>query len=119
MVELTPGYARLCAGGLMRGIDADALHAREVDNQSTVADGIAADIVAATANSHQNTVRIREIDAVNHVRNSGAAGNQCRALVDHAVPDLAGVLITWVARTQQFPPQTGFEILDGAWRSHV
>jgi hypothetical protein len=61
MVELTPGYAGLRVGGAMRGIYTDALHAREVDNQSTVADGIAADIVAATTNSQQNAICISEI----------------------------------------------------------
>ncbi len=118
MVELTPGYAGLCAGRAVPGIDADTLHARKVDDQSTVAHRIAADIVAATANSYEQTVRLSKIDAVNHVGNSGAVDNQCRALVDHAVPDLAGVVIARVARTQQFTEQAGFEIFDVTWRSH-
>jgi hypothetical protein len=59
---------------------------------------------------------MRKIDALNHVCNSGAAANQCRALVNHSVPDLARVVIARVVWAQQFPSQTGFEILDGSWR---
>src|SRR5712692_5299860 len=77
-VKLTPGQARLCAGRAAFGIDAHALHASKVYRQSALADGIAGDIVAAAAHSYQEIVRAGEIDAVDHISNSGAAGNECR-----------------------------------------
>lgn len=61
--------------------------------------------MAAAADCHQHTVRLRKIDALNHVCNFGAAANLCRALVNHSVPDLARVVIAGVVWAQQFPSQ--------------
>lgn len=56
MVELTLGYARLCARRVARGLDANALHVGQVNDQSAVAGRIAGYVVAATADGHEQIV---------------------------------------------------------------
>ena len=46
-----------------------------------------------------------------HVGGPGAAGDQPRAPVDHAVPDFAGIVITAVAGAQQRAAQIGGKVL--------
>ena len=61
VVELAPGEARLGTGCAAHGIDAHALHARQVEHQAAVAHRIARGVMAAPAHRHQQMVRPGEM----------------------------------------------------------
>lgn len=76
--------------------------------------GVAADVVVAPAHRHKEVVRAGEGDRGDHVADPGAADDQRRALVDHAIPDPAGGVVAVVPRADDLAAQAGREILDGA-----
>ena len=61
VVDVAPGAAAADAHGARRRIDADALHARQVDDQPVVAHAEAAAVVAAAAHREQQVVLAREV----------------------------------------------------------
>ena len=89
-VELAEQDARLHARGALLGIDAHALHRREVDHQRVVGDRKARERVPAAAHGDRQAARAPELHRGDHVRDAGAASDQRRMPVDRAVPDLAG-----------------------------
>lgn len=97
------------------GIDPYAFHPRQVDHQAAVADRATGDIVAAAAHRHQKLVRTGEVDAIDDIGNPMTACDQCGPAVDHAVPDLAGIVVAGPTRAAQRSLQRRFEILDGGF----
>lgn len=85
-VELTPGHARLGPRGAGGGIDVHALHVRQVDHQSVVAHPAARHLVPATADADRGTVLARGPYRLDHVRRTGALGDERGAAVDQPVP---------------------------------
>ena len=73
---------------------------------------ISRDVVAATANGHEQIVIAGEADAGHHVVGACAARDQRGTLVDHAVPDLARGVVAAVGGTQQRAGETGRELID-------
>ena len=61
--------------------------------------------VTPAAQRHQQALLAREVDRVPHIRNPTAARHQCRAPIDVAVPDPAGVLIAGIADADQLTPE--------------
>ena len=88
VVDVTPGAATFDANGACRWIDADTLHAREVDHQAIVTGAQARAIVPATAHRQRQLVLAGEVDRGDDVGDIDAAGDQRGSLVDHAVVDL-------------------------------
>ena len=113
VIDIAPGAAALDAHRAVRRVDADALHAREVDHQAVVAGAEAGAVVAAAAHGEGQAVLAGEVDGADHIGHIDAAGNQRRALVDHAVVDLARLLVVGVARLDQLAAHTCAEILNG------
>ena len=66
---------------------------RKIDDKAVVAEGTAAHIVSAAADSGQQTVCASEVDSVDDVGDAGAAGDELRPLVNARIPDLAGVIV--------------------------
>ena len=97
-VEFAPEQAALGVGRARSGVDADALEAAQVDHQAAVAHGVAGRAVAAAAHRDPEIVLSSEVDGVDHVRDAAALHDHGRPAVDHAVPDLAGVVVAVVAR---------------------
>src|SRR5260370_21176736 len=87
-VELAETKARRRRGGPPRGIDADALHWRQIDHEAAGTDGFAGIVMAAPANGYEKVVFARKAHAVDNISRSATARDQCRTLVDHAVPRL-------------------------------
>ena len=83
------------------GIDANEVHPRKIDHHAALADGIARDVVAPAANREHQPVLAREVHRAHHVRRPGAACDERRTAVDHAVPDRAGLVVTGVAFAEQ------------------
>src|SRR5271156_3776049 len=115
MVELSPCDAGFGARGAAPRTDPVAFHSREVDHQPAVADGAAGGVVAAAPHCHQNLVRAGEVDGIDDVGHSLAAGDQCGPPVDHAVPDPASILVAGLARAEQRTLQRRFEVVDNGF----
>ena len=112
VIKLPPCHAGVRAGGASGWIDAYGLHPGQVDHQAGGAHCIARDIVTTPTYGENHIMRTGEIDRCDHVGRSRTAGNQCRALVDHAIPDFAGCIVTVVTSTQESTAQTPLELFD-------
>jgi hypothetical protein len=97
VVELSPGQAGLGLHRASRGVDADALHRRQVDHQTAVADGIAGDVVTAAPHGDEQVVGSRKVHRADDVGGPGTAGDQGRFAVDGAVPDASRDVVAGVA----------------------
>ena len=86
-------------------IDLDVAHRREVDHEPVVAHSEAARVVAAAANRDQRALPAPEVDRSGHVLSVRTAGDQARAAVDHAVVDLAGLVVAAVPGGDQLSPE--------------
>jgi hypothetical protein len=106
-VHVAPERAALHPGTPRRRVDPHRAHHREVDHQPALAHRVAGHVVPAAAHRERQAVVAREADAVDHVRRAGAAGDQRRAAVDHAVPDHAGGVVALVAGFEQAAAQAG------------
>ena len=93
--------ARVHRGAARLGIDAHRGHLREVDDNAVVADGTAGDVVAAAAHGEQQAELAREINRPRHVRRVLTAHDDCRAPIDHRVPDRPRLVVARVAGQEQ------------------
>jgi len=100
-VKLVPRHASLHTCRPTGGIDEDAFHRREVDDQTVVAHRSGANVVAAPADSDLERVGAPVTGGGDHVVNSGAAGDHRRPLVDHPVPNGPGSVVALVARSNE------------------
>src|SRR5688572_29279304 len=66
-VEIAPGCPALDTRRAAGRIDRDATHEREIDYQATVVDGVAGDVVGATADGEQQASLPGEVDALDDI----------------------------------------------------
>jgi hypothetical protein len=71
--------------------------------------------VASAAHRQQKIVRASEADGADDIGNATAARNQRGPFVDHAVPDLARVVIARLRVAEQRAAKAGLEVLDGGF----
>jgi hypothetical protein len=100
-IESSPRRPGFSTRRPLRGINSNAPHLRQVDYEATIAGRITRDIVTAATHRHQKIVRAREIHGVDDVGDPATANDQGRLLIDHSVPDLAGVVVTGFAEADQ------------------
>ena len=86
-VELAPGETGLGAAGLGVGVDIDALHQREVDNEAVVDRAVTGGGVPAGAHGDRQAVVAAVVHGGHHVSGGRAARDQRRMSVEEAVPD--------------------------------
>jgi hypothetical protein len=96
-VDVGPRRAALHVDGAV-GVHVDAAHRRQVDHQAVVDHGGAGDVVAAAADGERQPLLPGEADGGRDVAGVDAAGDQRGALVDHAVPHLAGGVVAGMVR---------------------
>ena len=111
-VELAPEEPAGGAGGPRGRIDPDRFHQREVDHHPAVADRVTGDGVPATADRDQHVPFARKADGLDDVVCAGTAGDQRRSPVDRAVPDPAGLVVSFLARPQQRAPEPSAQAFD-------
>ncbi len=104
--ERAAGLDGRSAGGR---VHLNALHQREVDHETVVANGIARDVVAAPADRDEQVVRARELDRLDDIVSRPAARDQRRLAIDRRVPDLSDLVVTRVARKKHVSPEARFE----------
>ena len=91
-------------------INVNPFHRAEVDHHAAIDRGAARDVVAAAANSHFQADAASEVDGINDVGHAATSGDQCGALVDEAVVDLAGFLVAGIGRLQELSAERGREL---------
>jgi len=96
------------------GINPDAVHQRQVDDKSVVADGVPGEAVPAAADGHQDIVPPCEANCGRHVVSFGTARDQARVSADRAVPHPSRLVVGLVARSNQLAVQVFREVVDRA-----
>jgi hypothetical protein len=89
--------ARLSTGSALTWIDPQPLHRRKVNHLATFANRVSRDVVTAPTDGHKQVVVAGEVHSVHDIGDANAARDQRRPLIDHAVPDSAGIVIARVA----------------------
>src|SRR5438270_175274 len=109
-VEGAPTRATLRARCSLRRFYPDAAHAREIDDNATVAGAEAGHAVVATANRHRNTFLARQVDSSDHIARVGCAHDDHRSAVDHRVVDATSFLVLRIVRDYRLSAKTRLEI---------
>jgi hypothetical protein len=87
----------------------DRPHAGKIDDKAVIAKSTAAHIMAAAADSGEKTVCASELDSIDDIGDTRAAGDELRSFVNARIPDLAGVIVAWVLRLEQLTAKCGSE----------
>ncbi len=112
-VQVSPRGAALCPGRPPRRIDADALHPGEVDDHPAVTRAEPRHAVRATADGQVDPTFASEVHRGDDVAGVHRAHDDRRPLVDHAVVDLAGLLVRPVVRGDDVPANLLAKLVDG------
>ena len=102
-VKVAPGEPGLSAHRPPGGVNADALHGREIQHQPAIADGIPGHVVPAATDRHQQVMRASELHAGDDIGGASAAGDQCRPPVNHGIIDRARGVVAVVAGAGSVP----------------
>ena len=113
VVDVTPGAARLHAHRAGAGVDGDALHRREVDDEAVIHGTHAGGAVPATSDGDRETVRSTKTDRRHDVRDVAALHDHPRVAVDHAVVDPASRVVVGIARADDPSAERPAQSLDG------
>ncbi len=101
VIDISPGAAPLNTDRACCGVDANALHAGEVDDQTIITRPQTTAIVAATPHGDEHVVLASVMDRGHHVGDIGTPHDQARIAVNHAIIDLASCLVTRIMGLQQ------------------
>ena len=104
-VHLAPCRAALDAGGARVGVHLDAVHPRQVDDDTVLDGSETRAAVAASADRNGEVRRARELEGGRDVGDGSAAGDHRRALVDHRVVQRPGVVVARVTGQSYLPVQ--------------
>jgi hypothetical protein len=97
---------------LRLGIDADALHRGKVDDQAVVDQGKAGTVVTASSYGDEKIIVPSKMHCGYNIRYVRAASDEERPLVDHAVIDLARLVILGVTGLNQLAAQAALKAID-------
>ncbi len=111
-IELLPQHAALGPRRSRGRIDVNAFHRREIDHQAAVDGSASADVVATAANGDFEAERARELDGIRNVSRSMTPGDECRPLVDEAVVDAAGVVVSGICRLEDSAGEGGGNLFE-------
>jgi hypothetical protein len=103
VVELGQERAAVHSRHATLGIDADASHARQVDDESSVARGEARDAVSSAPDGDRELVISSEPERGEDVGDAGRPDHDRRTPVDHAVPHDPGRVVARVVRQNDLP----------------
>jgi hypothetical protein len=84
-------------GALFR-VDMDGPHRRQVNQEPALADRVAGDVVATTANRHEQAVVARKADGIDHIAFDPATHDRSRSSIDHGIPNCPRVVVTGFTR---------------------
>jgi hypothetical protein len=91
-------------------VDRDPAHRGEVDHEAAVGDGMAEDAVPAAADADLQAGLPGGADGGGDVGDAGAAHDRGRVVVDHGVPDRAGLVVARLAGPEQLAVELPAEL---------
>jgi hypothetical protein len=112
MIKIALGGPAFGARSPVLRIDDNAVHTGQIDYQTVVAHSIADYSVTAAADRDRHACITRETDGRNYIGHARAPRNEDGSTVNHAVENLACLLIMRVTARNQFAPQLRREFLD-------
>src|SRR3989304_2595961 len=112
VVEVPPGAAALGQDGPLLRVHPDPLHGREVDDETIIDCAESGHVVAATADGKGQAVVAGKVDGSDDVRHVPAARDQPWVPVDHAVEDLARLLVALIAGADELSAQAQPELFN-------
>src|ERR1700722_1911220 len=99
-------------------IDAYALHRREIDHETRVANGLAGDTVSPAAHGDQYVMIAGETHTRDHVGGTGTARDKRRPSVDHGIRQLSGCIIRLLSGEQDLTAKSLLELLNRRFWNH-
>jgi hypothetical protein len=117
-VDLAPKQSRLRARGPRDGIDPEALHRGQIDDDSAIARRRAGHVVAAAAHGDYELPLAGEPQGGPDVGDAGAARDERGAAVDGTVPDSTGGLVLRIACADQLAAELSREVGEGGVVQH-
>ena len=105
VVQIAPQRAAFRAKALSLRIDPNASHQGEIERQSSVANGVAGDVVAAPSHRKHETALAGKFDRLDDIGDAGGSHDQRGAFVGHTIPDPPRLIIVVVPRAQQLTAQ--------------
>ncbi|HUG46218.1 MAG TPA: hypothetical protein VMK31_06885 [Sphingomicrobium sp.] len=96
-------------------IDPHRLNGREVNQQAIINHGVARDAVPAAADGERQVVFAGEVQRFDDIGNVLAESYCCRSAINHAVPDLAGLVIAGVAALDQLTVKLVDKMVERGW----
>ena len=76
----------------------DRLHQRKIDQETSIADRVAGDVVAAAPHREQKLRVPRQLNSLDDVGSAHALRDDRRAAVDHRVPNGTGGFVSVLTR---------------------
>ena len=117
-VDLAPRAAAADPHGPGVCVHSDVAQERQVDDDAVVAGSQASPVVAAAADGERKAAVPGERDHAGDLLDVRARGDQCGPLVDHAVVDLAGLVVLGVVAADQASPKAREPLPRGLRRIH-
>ena len=111
-VQVADGHAALRPDRSRAGVDPHGAHRRQVDDQAAVADGVARHVVPAAAHGDRQTVLAPEGHGGPNVGDPDALHDEPRALVHHAVPHRAGLVVAGILGPDHAPSKPSGQLGD-------
>jgi hypothetical protein len=102
--KLAQYEASLSPGRLLLWIDANAFHAREIDDHAAIADGTATDAVPTAAHRHEQVVIASDLDGMDHIDHVGTEQDSALAQSDLPLLDGAPCFVAvreWASATRE------------------
>ena len=112
MVDIGKRGAGPHPGGLLVGIDPDAIHRFEIDHQAMITDGISRDIVASAFDREQQVVLAGEVHRSDYIGRAGTPYDDPGFSVDHVVPDRPSLLVVGLSWEESITAKSGGELLN-------
>src|SRR3954454_15641957 len=98
-IEVVPERTAAAGRRLLLGVDDDLAHEPQVDRERAVADAVACDAVAATADRHGQVSLAGELHSRDDIRGIQRANDHLGSAVDHPVERRARTVVAVVARS--------------------
>ena len=112
-IELAEQHAGLRPHGPLLGVDPHAFHRAEVDQQPVIAHRQSGEAVPAAAHGDQQPSLLGEADGGADIGDPGASRDESRVPIDRAVPHLAVLVISRIARADELAVEHRLQLLDG------
>jgi hypothetical protein len=90
-IQFSPQHAGFSDGLAAFRVNRDPFHLGEIDHQPVLANSVASHVVAASSNTHMQTLSHGQPHRCCDLLGRAAARDDCRATIDHSVPNAPGL----------------------------